>query len=129
MTTATDRPRTRSSRGSSTATSSATAPVIVPARSRRTGHCLVRAIGFMRAFEVGSSFRALHPHPRVVVRHAAGRVHPAAMDDDVSFRPVHLQVADRERGQENGTFVAAEIIDQRDAITLLEVQARGIVVT
>ena len=61
----------------------------------------------------------LHPRLGVVIGNATQRVHHAASKQDISFRPVNLQIAARNRRQENAAFESAEIIGQNDAISIL----------
>ena len=70
---------------------------------------------------------ALDAHDRVVIRHAAGLIDDAALDDDVPLRPVNLQIAGRDRREENAPFEPPDIIHERDAIPGAHVQPAGIV--
>ena len=69
---------------------------------------------------------ALHPHVGVVVRHTSGRVGYTPSDNDVSFWPVDLQIASRDRSQNNGAFKPANFIRQSDSVIFVQTQFDGV---
>ena len=64
----------------------------------------------------------LDSHSRVVVGHATQRVRDAAFDDYIALGPVNLQVAAGDWCQENRSFESADVVGERDAIVLAQVQ-------
>src|SRR6266542_5666193 len=56
-----------------------------------------------------TSARLLYPHASVVVRHTAGGIDDAPADNDVSLGPMDLEIAARNRREENSAGETAHV--------------------
>src|ERR1043166_3054614 len=113
-------PRTRISSGSSAARMSDLLSARLPEVMRMIFARRVWA-GFITS---GNFFNC---DPRVVIRHAAAFVHHAATDDRVAFRPMNLQVAGRNWSKKNPAFVTPDVVHQRHAVIVHQMQIGGVV--
>src|SRR5438094_4694381 len=122
MVTLSGRVSTRISKGSSAANSSLWKIAGDPRFQRRTR--------WSSLFKQGLAvLQLLHAHPRILIRHATGRIGHAAADDDVAFGPVNLQVAASNGRKKNTTLETAQVILQNHAVVLDEAQGRSVLGT
>src|SRR5262245_26853727 len=68
-------------------------------------------------------------HPRIIVGGTAGGLNDTLADQNIALRPMHLEVASRDRGKKYSTFVMTNGVGQPDALILNQPQRGGVLRT